>query len=247
MSGIDHRIATLGHGGSLVVLLAVALLLGLRHASDPDHLTAVSTLIASERRNGIRRAARLGLAWGAGHASTLVLFGLPIVLFKAYLPDALQRITEAAVGVVIVALAVRLLVRWRQGRFHTHAHRHGSIEHRHLHDHETAGHEHVHAPTLRLGRSPREAYAIGLVHGAGGSAGLGILLLAGISDKGEAAAALLVFALATATSMTVMSSLAGWALTRGPVLQRALVVAPVLGVLSLTFGVWYVVGVFAPS
>ena len=69
------------------MVLAVALLLGLRHASDPDHLAAVSTLIASDPRDGRERAGRLGLAWGLGHALTLGLFGLPIVLFGAYLPE----------------------------------------------------------------------------------------------------------------------------------------------------------------
>ena len=242
MSGIDEQIASLGNGGSVGLLLAVALLLGLRHASDPDHLTAVSTLIASERTGGVRRAARLGLAWGMGHASTLFAFGLPIVLFKAYLPDALQRAAEIAVGVLIVALAVRLLVRWRQGRFHTHAHRHGTTEHRHLHDHHGAGHDHRHAPAARLGRSVLESYGIGLVHGMGGSAGLGVLVLAGIPDKGTAVAALVLFATATAISMTLLSSLAGWALTRGAVVQRMLALAPALGVLSLSVGVWYLLG-----
>ena len=88
MFGLDDWVAELAHGEALAVVLAVALLLGLRHASDPDHLAAVSTLIASEPEDGTRRAGRLGLAWGLGHATTLALFGLPIVLFHAYLPDA---------------------------------------------------------------------------------------------------------------------------------------------------------------
>ena len=71
MFGLDDWIAELAHGEALVAVLAVALLLGLRHASDPDHLAAVSTLIASEPEDGTRRAGRLGLAWGLGHATTL--------------------------------------------------------------------------------------------------------------------------------------------------------------------------------
>jgi ABC-type nickel/cobalt efflux system permease component RcnA len=240
--GLDSRIADLGSGGSLTVILAVALLLGLRHASDPDHLTAVSTLIASERERGMRRAARLGLAWGMGHATTLIAFGLPIVLVSAYLPEPVQRVAEAAVGVLIVALAVRLLVRWRAGHFHTHAHRHDGIEHRHLHEHHSGAHDHEHAPGKRLGRTAFGAYGIGLVHGAGGSAGVGVLLIAAVPDRTEAVAALLIFALATALSMTFMSSLAGWALTRGAVVQRMLALAPALGVFSLAFGTWYLLG-----
>ena len=77
MFGLDDRIADLAQGGGLALVLCVALLLGLRHASDPDHLAAVSTLIASDRDNGTRRAGRLGLAWGAGHALTRGGGGVP--------------------------------------------------------------------------------------------------------------------------------------------------------------------------
>src|SRR4051794_1130083 len=135
MLGLDDRIADLAQGGGVALVLLVALVLGLRHASDPDHLAAVSTLIASDSEDGTRRAGRLGLSWGAGHAATLALFGLPIVLLRASLPGALQTAAEAAVGAVIMLLALRLLIRWRQGRYHAHAHRHGQLEHRHLHPH----------------------------------------------------------------------------------------------------------------
>jgi len=228
----------------LALVLAVALGLGLRHASDPDHLAAVSTLIASEPEDGTRRAGRLGLAWGLGHATTLALFGLPIVLFNAYLPDAAQRGAEALVGLVIMFLAARLLVRWRRGQFHAHPHRHGATEHRHLHPHgdHGASHEHAHQPEAQLGRSPAQAYGIGLVHGMGGSAGVGVLVLATISDQTEAVAALMVFALGTALSMAALSSAFGYAITRGPVLRRMLAFAPAMGVLTLAFGGWYALG-----
>ena len=240
MLELDHTVAHLAHGETLVVVLLVALLLGLRHASDPDHLTAVSTLIASDPEDGTRRAGRLGLAWGIGHATTLALFGVPIVLFHSYLPDAVQRAAEALVGVVIMLLALRLLTRWRGGHFHAHAHRHGEVEHRHLHPHaEHALHDHPHEPEVQLGRSPLQAFGIGLVHGIGGSAGVGVLLLATIPGHGEALAALVVFAAATAVSMALLSSAFGYAITRGPVLRRMLAFAPAMGVASVAFGAWY--------
>ena len=236
----------------LALVVAVAMGLGLRHASDPDHLAAVSTMIASEPEDGTRRAGRLGLAWGLGHATTLALFGLPIVLFNAYLPDAAQRGAEALVGVVIMFLAGRLLVRWRRGHFHAHPHRHGDTEHRHLHphsderaphDHAHGGrHDHAHEPEARLGRSPAQAFGVGLVHGMGGSAGVGVLLLATIPDQAEAVGALVVFALGTAVSMAALSSAFGYVITRGPVLRRTLAFAPAMGVLTLAFGGWYALG-----
>jgi ABC-type nickel/cobalt efflux system permease component RcnA len=236
-SGLDHLITGLGDGGApLPVVLAVALLLGLWHATDPDHLVAVSTLVAIERDRPLRRAALLGLSWGLGHAGSLLALGLPIVLFGRHLPDALQRAAEALVGVAIMALAVRLLLRWRSGRFHAHEHAHGKVRHRHLHGHEHAhGHEHGHA----LARSPIQAFAVGLVHGVGGSAVVGVLLLASIRDHLEALLALLVFASATAASMAALSSALGYTLTRGPIRRRLPALAPALGALSLAFGAWY--------
>jgi ABC-type nickel/cobalt efflux system permease component RcnA len=243
MFGLDDRISALGDGHALIVVLAVSLLLGLRHATDPDHLTAVSVLIASEREDSTRRAGLLGLTWGLGHATTLLACGVPIVLAGAYLPHGVRRAAEVLIGVLIMGLALRLLVRWRRGGFHAHAHRHGAVEHRHLHPHGPgSSHEHVHAPEPVLGRSPLQAYGIGLVHGIGGSAGVGILLLAGIPDHSLALAALVLFALATAFSMCLLSIGFGLALTRGGGVGRALKLAPALGTISLLFGAWYTLG-----
>jgi ABC-type nickel/cobalt efflux system permease component RcnA len=241
MFGFDELIADLAQGETLAVVLLVAFLLGLRHASDPDHLAAVSTLIASEPEACTRRAGRLGLAWGLGHALTLAVFGLPIVLFHAYLPGGVERGAEALVGLMIMFLAVRLLLRWWRGHFHAHPHRHGEIEHRHLHAHEH-DHEHQHQHEQRLGRSPLQAFGIGLVHGIGGSAGVGVLLLATIPVQAEAVAALSVLAIGTALSMASLSSLFGYAITRGPVLRRTLALAPAMGFVTLAFGAWYALG-----
>jgi ABC-type nickel/cobalt efflux system permease component RcnA len=240
--GLDDWMAELARGEGLALVLLVALLLGLRHASDPDHLAAVSTLIASDPEDGTRTAGRLGLAWGAGHALTLAAFGLPIVLLQAYLPDTAQRAAEAAVGLMIMFLAARLLLRWRRGHFHAHEHTHGDLAHRHLHPHAGHDHDHVHRPEARLGRSPWQAFGIGLVHGTGGSAGVGVLLLATIPSQPEAVAALVALALGTAVSMALLSSAFGYAITSGPVLRRTLAFAPAMGVMTLAFGGWYTLG-----
>lgn len=236
MFGLDEYIAGVGDEASLLVVVAVALLLGLRHAADPDHLVAVSTLVATETSGATRRSTVLGAAWGAGHATTLALFGLPIVLLGRYLPEPLQRASEVLVGVVIALLAVRLLILWRRGKFHAHVHVHDDIVHRHLHRHaETGAHAHDH-PLLR---SRRQAYAIGLVHGAAGSAAVGVLLLAGVENRGVALLALAVFALGTGLSMTVVTSGLGHVLGRAPVRRRLERFVPVLAAASLVFGVWY--------
>src|SRR4051812_39069807 len=173
MFGLDELIVGLSSTGAMAFI--VAILLGLRHATDPDHLTAVSTLFLGEGYNAPRRATILGLAWGLGHATTLFAFGLPVVLFRRFLPDTVQRAAEAVIGLVIVALAVRLLLRWHRGYFHVHPHTHGSVSHAHPHAHDhphgSAGHplRHSHLHAEGLARSPLTAFGIGLVHGIGGS------------------------------------------------------------------------------
>ena len=114
MFGLDERIAASADGASIGLVLAVAVVLGLRHATDPDHLAAVTTLVASGGARA-RSAGELGLAWGLGHAATLFAFGVPIILFNGVLPQRVQQATESAVGGVVVYLALRLLVRWRRG------------------------------------------------------------------------------------------------------------------------------------
>jgi ABC-type nickel/cobalt efflux system permease component RcnA len=238
MFGMDGWISGFSDGGTLLVVAGVALLLGLRHATDPDHLAAVTTLIAGTKERGVRSAVELGASWGVGHATSLFALGLPIVLFKAYLPDTVQEGFETAVGLLIVGLAAWLLVRWRRGLFHLHVHDHDGNVHAHGHTHGDGSHPH----RTRRARSPLQAFGIGLVHGIGGSAGVGVLLLATIHDHAIAVVALGIFAFFTAVSMTLLSAGFGATLSR-PTVQRGLHrVAPALGVASLVFGVWYALG-----
>lgn len=236
MFGLDEWIAGFSDGASLLLVVLVALLLGLRHAVDPDHIAAMTTLIAGGRERAARAAGMLGLAWGLGHGTTLFLFGLPIVLFSAYLPEHLQQSAETLIGLIIVYLAVRLIVRWRQGKLHLHEHtHHDDVSHAHVHSHvETSAHEHVHKPRSALG-----AYGIGLMHGMGGSAGVSILIVASIESTALAVLSLVILAVFTAVSMTMVTTGYGFTLSSRPVRSTFNVMAPVLGVLSLSFGVWY--------
>jgi high-affinity nickel permease len=208
--GLDQWLAGASDGTTLAIVVLAALALGLRHASDPDHLTAVTSLVASRSDHSARAAGSLGLAWGGGHATSLFLLGLPIVLYRAYLPELVQRGAEALVGVVIVALAVGLLVRSRPGA--------------HLHERPT--------------RSSWQAYGIGVLHGVGGSAGVGVLLLSSVPSRWLALVSLAVFAAGTALSMAALSTGLGMTLA-GPLHRWFHRLTPVLGLASLCFGVWY--------
>ena len=219
MFGLDEWIAGVSDEGSIAIVVLVATLLGLRHATDPDHLAAVSTLVVSGRERATRAAARLGAAWGLGHAVTLVAFGLPILLAERYLPELVQRGAETTVAALIAFLAVRLLVRWRHGAFAATTGDHD--EHRHP------------------ARTPAGAFGIGLVHGLGGSAGVGVLLLAAVPSRTLALVALVVLAFFTAVSMTVVTTGFGAILSVRPVAGVLTTAAPVLGLSSLAFGLWY--------
>ena len=209
MFGLDDYLASLSGGSSILIVLLVAVLLGLRHATDPDHLAAITTLVASGQEHARRQAAALGAWWGLGHAVTLVVFGVPILLFEAYLPENVQRGAETAVAALIVYLAVRLLVR------HRHRHAHGR--------HQVRG--------------PLAAFGIGLVHGLGGSAGVGVLLLAAIPSRPLAVASLGVLAVFTGVSMTIVTT--GFGATLAARQSAVTAAAPVLGLVSLAFGFWY--------
>jgi hypothetical protein len=172
--------------------------------------------VASGREHAARHAGELGLAWGLGHAAALFAFGLPILLLNSVLPHRVQQAAETAIGAVIVYLALRLLIRWRRGelRFHAHPHAHGA-------------------------RTRRAAFAIGLVHGMAGSAGVGVLVLASVSSTGVAVISLALLAVFTAVSMSLLSSGFGSLLVSRPARAAFGGVAPALGGASLAFGFWY--------
>jgi high-affinity nickel permease len=221
MFGLDDWIAGFSEGASVAIVLLVGVLLGLRHATDPDHIAAMTTLVASGREKALRAAAGLGAWWGIGHGLTLVAFGIPIVLAERFVPGRVQQGAETAVAILIVFLAIRLLVRWRHGYFDLHAHPHSDRDHRHA------------------VRTPLGALGIGLVHGIGGSAGVGVLLLAAMPSETLAVVSLLLLALFTAVSMAVVTAGFGLTLSASRISAAPNVVVPALGVASLAFGLWY--------
>jgi len=227
---IDEYLSTLGSGWVFVLLIAVVL--GLRHATDPDHLTAVLSLRLKDNQ---RSPYRLGLAWGLGHSVTMIIVGVPLILFVDHLPMALQRGLEVAVGILIIVLAIRVLWGLAKLRVHAHEHAHPDAV---VHDHP-----HVQSPTPHAhgARSVRSAFSIGLLHGAAGSAGIVALLLTRLEDPALACLSLVIIAIFCTLSMAFCS----WGLCRildGS--ERRLDqrwVAGIGGSLALCFGVVYAV------
>lgn len=225
----------------LVLLgLAVAVALGLRHALEPDHLVAVTTLLAGRPESGPRSAVWFGAAWGAGHGLGLLAFGAPVIVVTARLPTVVERGAEVAVGLLIMLLAARVLVHWRRGGFHFHEHDHGGIRHVHVHGHSGPGHGHGHVHRTAAG-----AFGIGLVHGTGGSAGATVLVLAS-ADSGAAAVAMLVLlAGGAAVAMAGLSGVFALLLHARRVRRRLAPVVLTASAASLVFGVYYTTGALA--
>ena len=231
---LDAWLEGLLAGAPLVTALLVAFLLGLRHASDPDHLVAVTSLVAADGGD-TRGAARLGAWWGIGHASALIALGLPLIFLKSELPAWLETGAERAIGVVILVLAARVIYKWARGDFRAGAHRHEARPHRHLRRGAAADHPHRHV------RSPQQAMGIGLLHGLAGTGAVVVLLIAALPGQLEAAAALAVFAPMSIVSMALCTGAFAWVLTRPivePVYRTVLI--PALGLFGVMFGMWYV-------
>jgi hypothetical protein len=239
---LDAWLTSLVDGAPLAVALLLAFALGLRHASDPDHLVAVTSLVAADDGD-TRAAARLGAWWGLGHAAILLAVGLPLIFLKSELPGWLEAGAEKAVGIVIVLLALRVTAKWVRGDYRVGAHSHArdfstDVAHarrvRHLRRGPGTGHRHVHV------RTPQQAFGIGLLHGLAGTGAVVLLLIAALPTQLEAASALAVFAPMSILSMAALTGTFGWILTR-PVIEpvyRAVLI-PALGVFGLMFGLWY--------
>ena len=236
---LDALLTGLFEGAPLLVALGIALLLGLRHASDPDHLVAVTSLVAADDGDA-RRAARLGAWWGVGHAVALIALGVPLILFKTELPGWLETASEKAIGVVILALATRVVVKWARGDYRALAHAHDSSQpdrhgyRRHLRRAKDSDHRHVQV------RSRGQAASIGLVHGLAGTGAVVVLLIAALPSRLEAALALGLFAPMSLVSMAACTAAFAWVLTR-PIVEPLYrgVLIPGLGLFGVAFGLWY--------
>lgn len=242
VEAIDTWLTGLLEGAPLLVALGIAFVLGLRHASDPDHLVAVTSLVAADE-GSTRDATRLGAWWGVGHAGTLLVVGVPLIFLKSELPSWLESGAEKAVGAVILLLALRVLAKWMRGDFRasSHAHHdHGPTDtahprsRRHLRRGASSSHPHVHV------RTSHQALGIGMLHGLAGTGAVVLLLLAALPSQAEAAAALAVFAPVSVISMAACTTAFAWLLTR-PLIEPAYraVLIPALGSFGVIFGLWY--------
>jgi ABC-type nickel/cobalt efflux system permease component RcnA len=215
--------------------LGLGFVLGLRHALDPDHLVAVSTLVSEER--SLWRASLVGMSWGIGHTASLVVFGTAIAVFRLAVTPRWSEWLEFSVGCMLVVLGANVLRKLgRNPPLHVHTHEHDGVVHSHLHFHVgDAGHSHTHR-TLKLGGRP---FVVGIVHGLAGTAALTLIVVSAIPSLALAVGYLLIFGLGTIGGMIAMSILMSvpFALAAGRFVRLERVVRLAAGLASLSFGI----------
>jgi hypothetical protein len=191
---------------AISTVAAIGLALGIRHAFEPDHLAVVSTL--ATRQASPFAAARLGLAWAAGHTVSLGVVVLAVILTGVRLPATLWPVADLLVGALLVVLGGSVLYRYGRGAWHLHAHTHGTDEgsHLHLHSH-AAGSAHGHRHAIG---DVRRSLAFGLLHGLAGSAAILVLLVAAAPTRSTQVAYFVAFGVGTGVGMLSVSlTLAG--------------------------------------
>ncbi len=215
-------------------IIALGFFLGMRHATDPDHVIAVSTIVSRQRNIG--RSAMIGAFWGVGHTLTILLVGAAIILFNLVIPPRLGLTMELSVGVMLIVLGLMNVVSFFRSLAgppaqanaapaaqsnqapavtHSHAHSHGDYIHSHAHGHSPEQHPHRPDQTplsyldRTFGRLGLYQYirplVVGIVHGLAGSAAVALLVLTTIRDARWAVAYLVVFGIGTIAGMMLIT------------------------------------------
>jgi ABC-type nickel/cobalt efflux system permease component RcnA len=245
---------------SFLSILAMGFFLGMRHATDADHVIAVSTIVTQQPR--IRRAAWTGIFWGIGHTLTIFVVGALIILFGVVIPARVGLSMELSVGLMLVVLGLLNISSFFRSLpaaqkphgqaepelVHSHAHSHGDYVHTHSHGHSPEAHPHNPKQTpltvldQLLGRIGLYQHVrplvVGVVHGLAGSAAVALLVLTTIPNPRWAVGYLLVFGAGTVAGMMLITMSIASALSlagqRNKSFSRRLGLAS--GVLSLLFG-----------
>ncbi|MEZ4457927.1 MAG: hypothetical protein R2882_15480 [Gemmatimonadales bacterium] len=240
----------------LLTILALGFFLGMRHATDADHVVAVTTIVSRQRHLGA--AALIGLAWGLGHTLTILAVGGAIIFFRWEIPPRVGLSMEFAVALMLIVLGLaslacvfRRIGELARGRdHHSHAHAHGDYVHTHPHQHQPEAHPHRtdDTPLSRLDRmlgslAPYRLVrplVVGVVHGLAGSAAVALLVLATLPTSRGALLYLVVFGIGTMAGMMLVTAAVAvpFALSAGrfEAASRGLRVAS--GLLSVGLGIF---------
>ncbi len=211
--------------GSFLSIIAVGFFLGMRHATDPDHVIAVTTIVTRQRK--LTRAALTGAFWGFGHTLTIFVVGALIILFDVVIPARIGLSMEFSVALMLIVLGIMNVTAFIRSAsslatastdsevLHAHPHSHGDYVHSHAHGHGSEAHPHRpdRTPLALLDRlfgklalyRPVRPFIVGVVHGLAGSAAVALLVLAAIPNPRWAVVYLLVFGAGTVGGMMLIT------------------------------------------
>jgi ABC-type nickel/cobalt efflux system permease component RcnA len=223
-------------------VLGIGLVYGLKHATEADHIVAVSAIVSEHRK--LARAAVVGGLWGAGHTASLIIVGVFVLALRIAIPEHVASWLEFAVALMIIGLGIAAFRRALRSRsdFHTHKHDHDDLTHAHIHFHERgrlsdAVRPHTHA-VMRIGFKP---LLVGAMHGLAGSGALTLLVLTQINSSSLGLLYLGVFGLGSIIGMLLMSGLVGlpFVLSSRKLSGIHYGLQMLAGAVSITFGLWY--------
>jgi ABC-type nickel/cobalt efflux system permease component RcnA len=228
----------------MMAVLSIGLVFGLKHATEVDHVVAISTIVS--RHKNIFHSAIVGALWGAGHTAALVVVAAIVLSLRIAVPESVSGWLELGVAIMIVGLGISALRQAlkKNAHVHVHQHNHDGLSHTHIHFHEN---ETRHRPALRsqhshalssLGWKP---ILIGMMHGLAGSGALMLLVLTQISSPWLGFLYVATFGLGSIVGMLVMSGLIGlpFAFSSRKLTHLHQGLQTVAAVFSICFGLWY--------
>jgi hypothetical protein len=242
---------------AFVAIVLLGFFLGMRHATDPDHVVAVTTIVSRERT--MLHAASIGALWGLGHTITILVVGSAIILFKLSIPPRIGLGMELSVGIMLILLGIlnltgllRRAIAWVTiRRLGPSAHAHYFFGRWQVHTHDEDGEPILPETVSVLGWTPQwckqlgvfhilRPLVVGIVHGLAGSAAVALLLLTTISRPAWAIGYLLIFGLGTVAGMMLITAAIAlpfaYSLQHFAQLNRGLVMAS--GFVSVAFGLF---------
>lgn len=229
---------------NIFVILSLGLVFGLKHATEVDHVVAVTTIVS--RHKNVFRSAVVGGLWGMGHTVSLLVVAVIVLSLRIAIPEVVSAWLEFGVALMIIGLGVSAL--WRalrkSGHVHVHKHDHDGLSHTHVHFHE---HETRHEPAARsrhshnVSRVGWKPVLVGMVHGLAGSGALTLLVLTQIGSPWLGLLYVLTFGLGSIVGMLLMSALIGlpFAVASAKLTHIHHGLQTAAAVLSICFGVWY--------
>ena len=210
---------------SFLSILALGFVLGIKHAIEPDHVIAVSTIASQSKK--LLRSSLAGVFWGIGHTATLFIVGVILIFMKGEIPEKWAMSLEFLVGIMLVYLGITTILSLKN--IHIHQHEHDGEEHKHLHKY----HQHKNVSYLK-------SMLIGLVHGLAGSGAMVLLTMSTVNSAWEGAIYILIFGAGTVIGMLFFTTIIGIPfIISAKKLSLNKILTQITGVISTVFGIYY--------